>query len=1351
MKCSRFYFIMLICAKALAQHPTPPERIRFEYLTVTDGLPENSIFCMIQDHLGFMWLGTQNGLVRYDGTTMTTFRYDASKPFSMKIRQISALHEDRNGDIWIGGRGEEGLCRFDRATGNFIPYAQSGPEKISTDDRIHQIYQDKVGEIWTVSWRNTTRTFVLDRFDPRTRTWTYFRNNPKNSHSLASTTIYRGTMLGVVESSFAEDEDGKLWVVTNGSAEKTLHWIDPKTNCVTRVRPQKNSSVRATFKHIGMIATAGQNLYISSFEKGLFQLNTRTNQLVHFKHDSQNQGSIRSDTVSKVHPHRDGTVWVATWLGLDQLNPKTGVFRHILSRPSDPTTPSPGMLKFLHEMPNGDMWFRSSQGLDYYHHSLDNFTRYAFDPTLGDGTLHGNNQSFMSFLVDKTGRAWVGTFGSGLNKQSRIAHFPLLTTEANNGNSLRSGNVLVVYEAPTQPGVIWFGTDKGLDRLDKKTGHYTHYGHDSLSRSSLGKGSISALVEDKKGRFWVGTVNEGMYQMDRKTGRFIRFSNSPADPNSLMSNVVLSIFPASDGTAWIGTNNGLDHFDPDRLTFKHFYKADTTYSPELFTRINELTIPHRRLASILHPGVNQNRTETFTLAQPTDLMVVAGGDISTTQKSSYGWIEDANGKVIWEFSPEKSVADGPYPNIRVQAKVIRLAAGEYRLRYISGNTYAYGHWTYAPPLHPELWGIQLLTSTPAESRKLNDLIRQPYFRPGVSDDRIFIVKEDGGGSLWIGSNNGGVTSFDPRTGQCKTYSNPLGGPVCVLTLLEDRQRGGFWVGDYLYGLLFLDYKGKVTRQYAAGSGLPGNSVKSLVRDQEGYLWLTTSNGLVRFDPTKEEFRVFNDTNGVQFLENSQPNGLFRASDGELFVGGSKGVHAFYPRQVQHDAFAPPVVLTDLTINGQTATLGEKGQLPVHISIAKEFTLPYNQNDLTFHFAALSYSRSSESHYAYQLRPIDEKWVPGSTLRLARYSDLSPGTYTFRVKAANAEGVWNEKGVSIKLTITPPWWRTWWAYVVYAVAFGALLRAYIVYRSRALVQENQVLEEKVARRTNEVREQKEEIEAQRDYLEQTLNELKTTQTQLIQKEKLASLGELAAGIAHEIQNPLNFVNNYSEVSTELVEELKEGAWLNLPESEKIYAEEVLGDLTSNLQKIHHHGGRASSIVRGMLEHARTDSGEKRPTDLNALADEYLRMAYHGFRAKDKNFKCELMTDFDPDLAQVLVAPQEIGRVFLNLFNNAFYVVQQRVLVADEGYQPMISVSTKHLANAVQIRVADNGTGVPESVKTKIFQPFFTTKPTGEGTGLGLSLSYDIITRGHGGTVDVESQECNGTLFTITLPV
>ena len=267
------------------------------------------------------------------------------------------------------------------------------------------------------------------------------------------------------------------------------------------------------------------------------------------------------------------------------------------------------------------------------------------------------------------------------------------------------------------------------------------------------------------------------------------------------------------------------------------------------------------------------------------------------------------------------------------------------------------------------------------------------------------------------------------------------------------------------------------------------------------------------------------------------------------------------------------------------------------------------------------------------------------------------------------------------------------------------------------------------------------------------DLKQAQTQLVQSEKMASLGELTAGIAHEIQNPLNFVNNFSDVSNELLEEMKE----ELATGNMQQAIEIAEDVKQNLEKILHHGKRADAIVKGMLQHSRTSSGQKEPTDINALADEYLRLAYHGLRAKEKSFNAKFETDFDQSIGKINIIPQEIGRVVLNLINNAFYAVSEKKKTEGETYEPIVTVSTRkylpsgdRLAGSVEIKVSDNGVGIPEVTRDKIFQPFFTTKPSGQGTGLGLSLAYDIITKGHGGEILVKSIPGKGSEFIIHLP-
>jgi signal transduction histidine kinase len=319
---------------------------------------------------------------------------------------------------------------------------------------------------------------------------------------------------------------------------------------------------------------------------------------------------------------------------------------------------------------------------------------------------------------------------------------------------------------------------------------------------------------------------------------------------------------------------------------------------------------------------------------------------------------------------------------------------------------------------------------------------------------------------------------------------------------------------------------------------------------------------------------------------------------------------------------------------------------------------------------------------------------------------------------------------------------WWIVHVHGSAPDFRLQGENYMTNEKTLARNHELEKQVYERTKE--------------LNETLDHLKAAQAQLIQSAKMASLGELTAGIAHEIQNPLNFVNNFSDVSVDLVEELNE-------EIENGNTEDVISigkDLKENLEKISHHGKRASSIVKGMLEHSRVGDGQKELTDINQMADEYLRLAYHGLRAKDKAFNATFKTEFDETIPKIKVIPQDISRVLLNLINNAFFACAEKSRITDaikskhmenKTYVPTVIVSTKEMDNKVKISVKDNGNGIPQDLLNKIFQPFFTTKPTGQGTGLGLSMSYDIITHGHNGELLVNTKHGEGSEFIIVLPI
>jgi signal transduction histidine kinase/streptogramin lyase len=595
--------------------------------------------------------------------------------------------------------------------------------------------------------------------------------------------------------------------------------------------------------------------------------------------------------------------------------------------------------------------------------------------------------------------------------------------------------------------------------------------------------------------------------------------------------------------------------------------------------------------------------------------------------------------------------------------------------------------------------------------------------------------KDKQGNLWIGNWNGvGVYLFDPINNTRKVYLSGTN----IVCLFEDSDHV-IWLGSN-YGLFRYDSEVDNFIRYLDPFSTNGISiVTGITEDEDKYLWISTNSGLARINPKRNETNRLGKAYGLENIDFSW-NSCYRGRNGKLYFGYDTGYFSFNPAEVISISEPPEIVITGFRLANNLVKPGNGSPLKQDLAKVEEVFLEYDQNVFSFDFAIIDYVNPEENQIAYILDNYDNNWIHPNSEQRAYYFNVPPGKYTFRVKGANSYGIWAEKKINI--TILPPWWKTWWAYGIYAL----LLITFVFGFDRIQRRRIRLIEKQKA--------YKKEL-AQAKEIEKAYNKLKTTQSQLLHAEKMASLGELTAGIAHEIQNPLNFVNNFSEVNTELISELKE-------EIEKGDLKEVMAiaeNIATNEQKIMHHGRRADGIVKGMLQHSRGSGDDKQLTDINALADEYLRLSYHGLRAKDKSFNADFKVDLDDNLPKINAVPQDIGRVLLNLINNAFHACAERSRSAVakklkkevNGYKPLVSVSTQKDQDQIIIKVKDNGNGIPKDLLDKIFQPFFTTKPSGEGTGLGLSLSYDIITKGHGGDIKVETREKEGSEFIIVLPV
>jgi signal transduction histidine kinase len=538
-------------------------------------------------------------------------------------------------------------------------------------------------------------------------------------------------------------------------------------------------------------------------------------------------------------------------------------------------------------------------------------------------------------------------------------------------------------------------------------------------------------------------------------------------------------------------------------------------------------------------------------------------------------------------------------------------------------------------------------------------------------------------------------------------------------------------------------------------GMPITSSFEVLEDLFGYFWLPTNLGVIKVKREELLQHLGDRSKPVNWILLDEGDGIVNqqfvgarhpiiGSDQRLYFPNISGLVVISPGEIKPNPIKPKLAINGILID-------DRFYPPDSMLIVSPGDHRY-----IISYSAMSFLAPEKVKIKFRLVGYDRDWIISQGDRRAIYTNLPPGEHVFEMIAANNDGVWADEPVRLSFTVKPFFYQTGWFRILSLLGLFGLVWAIVRWRTSATRRQNLELEALVDKRTQQLSAQKSEIE-------QALHQLKGTQAQLIQSEKMASLGELTAGIAHEIQNPLNFVNNFSDLNKELIEELQE----ELKKGDVREAASIVENLKDNEEKINLHGRRADGIVKSMLQHSRVSGGQKESTDINKLVDEYIRLAYHGFRAKHKDFNTRLNIDLDQNLPQIPMVSQDIGRVILNLLNNAFQAVQEKARTAGPGYQPTVSVKTmgyphaghpgllpkehpqgNHLSSIV-IAIEDNGPGIPDAIKDKIFQPFFTTKSPGQGTGLGLSLSYDIV-KGHGGKINMDTRKGEGTTFTIELP-
>jgi signal transduction histidine kinase/ligand-binding sensor domain-containing protein len=904
-----------------------------------------------------------------------------------------------------------------------------------------------------------------------------------------------------------------------------------------------------------------------------------------------------------------------------------------------------------------------------------------------------SNNAIFSLMEDQDGNIWAG--GSG---GAYVLNIENGTQQQLGVRQGIDGQVFGLLQ--DRSGTIWVSTDQNK-------AYAVNLQTSTLEKFLVGTDNsiLYSLTEDAEGQLWVGSVNAGSHVINLNRGRPGNFTTA----DGLGSNAIWSSIEANDGKIWLGTRNGIDIYDPTTRTLRHLGTAQGLPNE----RMNHLY--EDKLGQIWAFGnnigitvINTKEGTIKTLGRDQGLRAT---DIQRVWEDEHGqmWMGSFNGE-IFVYKP-------------------------------GGNLYK---------------RISNLTAWKGE--------------------RTYSLTSDRTGQLWMCNGKGGVAVVDRegKTMKALTTSQGLLSNTAYNTL--ESSTGEIWIGTNK-GINKLNLARQTIANFTTLEGLTNNDIWTL-NERNGIIYAGTSRGLSMISSSANEqgstwrFTNYGKVQGFQFADFDLNSATF-TKRGEFWAGVEIQLLMVMNDPLPDPAIPTPFV-TGVTILDRQLEFRQRARAEKQLekidtlwesvegafyedrnkALAERFVeapeikwdsvesnhllpvnlrLPHNQNYVSFTFGGLTLSNPDQVKYRYVLEGIDKNWSPiSANTKSENYRDLPPGRYIFKVCAKGMNGQWSEPA-SFSFAILPPWWKSWWANGAYLV-----MLSFVGWRVHLFQKALTVRKERERMRDRELAQAKE--------IEKAYNDLKATQSQLIQSEKMASLGELTAGIAHEIQNPLNFVNNFSEINKELLNEMKEELEQGHIEDAKGIAKSVI----DNEEKILFHGKRADSIVKGMLQHSRASSGVKEPTDINALADEYLRLAYHGLRAKDKSFNAGMKTELDPSLGKVNVVPQDLGRVILNLITNGFYAVTERKRSESNGYEPTVTVITKKAGDKVKITVKDNGNGIPQHILDKIFQPFFTTKPSGQGTGLGLSMSYDIVTKVHGGQIDVDTQPGQGTSFIITIP-
>ncbi len=842
--------------------------------------------------------------------------------------------------------------------------------------------------------------------------------------------------------SMLQDSQGFMWFGT----EAGLNKYDGYTFTVYRHDPEDPNSLGGNWIQ-SMLEDDSGTLWIGISEGGLDRYDRELDQFTHYRNDPQDPSSLSDNEITAIYQDRDGVLWIGTGGGgLNRLVPSASSgqalsqtlsevegeaegpdlekerFVHYQHNPDDPNSLSSNAVSVIYQDREGVLWVGTEDGglnrlalsqtlsgaegeVEGFDSENERWWHYVNDPSDPHSLSHNSRTASPE---DQSGAIWVGTSSGGLNKlDQENERFIRYQHDPDDPESLSSDQITAIFQ--DREDVLWIGTySGGLNRFVPEKETFAHYQNVPGDRHSLSNNIVVSIFQDREGMLWFGTIGGGVNKLNMGWRNFTLYQNDPDDTNSLGDNMVRAFYQDSDAALWIGTMfGGLDRFDPETGGWRHF------------------------------------RHDPFDPGSLSDDFV----SVVYRDRSDALWIGTASG--LDRFEPETGTfthyqadPDGPVGSPGNNVRTINEGQDGGFWIGTKGGLYRFDR---------------------AEESWSHPYQHDPGDPHSLSDDWVFTFLEDREGIIWIGTLGGGLNRFDPETETFTRYQNVPGDPHSlsnnvVVSIVQD-QKGALWIGTG-GGFDKLDQATETFSHYRERDGLPNASVYCLVEDGHGHLWVSTGKGLSRFDPQSETFRNYDVTDGLQSNEFNSIACLIGDSE-EMFFGGINGFNTFFPEHVQDNPTIPPVVLTSLAHDGEEIDLG------IAFDSVTELTFKWPDNSFEFEFAALSYAQPEKNQYTYMLEGFDEDWIEIGTRRYGKYTNLPGGTYTLHLRGSNNDGVWNEAGTAVQVTIVPPFWATWWFRgVVLFVVLGSAFGAYRL-RVRSLEARSRRLESQVEQRTAEL--------------------------------------------------------------------------------------------------------------------------------------------------------------------------------------------------------------------------------------------------------------------------------------------